>query len=154
MNKGRYSALLEIVPEYDQSEIFRPIIRVSTRDGELVETPCTWPIMRITPYKRQGVNRDFVGQSPGDARPLLSHLDGKELLTVIIERLDKLESTLHPSAPATPHLTAKEAAAYLRISYSTFRKKATRIRRQPGTGRYRIEDLNEFAASQRSKRKR
>jgi len=25
MNKGRYSALLEIVHEYDQSEMFRPV---------------------------------------------------------------------------------------------------------------------------------
>jgi hypothetical protein len=110
--------------------------------------------MRITPYKRQRVNHDAAGQSIEDARPLFPQLDGRELLTVILSRLDKIESTLNPSAAATPHLTAKEAAAYLRISYSTFRKKATRIRRQPGTGRYRIEDLNEFAASQRSKRKR
>lgn len=56
--------------------------------------------------------------------------------------------------PSTPYFTAKEAAAYLRISYSTFRKKATKIRRQPGTGRYRREDLDEFAASLRPKRKR
>src|SRR5579872_2217854 len=97
-------------------------------------------VMRITPYRRHKVNHDFAGQFPEDARPLLSQVDGRELLTVIIERLDKLESTLNPSAAATPHLTAKEAAVYLRISYSTFRKKATRIRRQPGTGRYRIEE--------------
>jgi hypothetical protein len=56
--------------------------------------------------------------------------------------------------PASPYFTAKEAAAYLRISYSTFRKKATRIRRQPGTGRYHRSDLDEFAASLRPKRKR
>jgi excisionase family DNA binding protein len=54
----------------------------------------------------------------------------------------------------SPYLTAKEAAAYLRISYSTFRKCATKIRRMPSTNRYRREDLDEFAASNRPKRKR
>jgi hypothetical protein len=54
----------------------------------------------------------------------------------------------------SPYLTAKEAAAYLRISYSTFRKKATKIKRQPGTGRYRREDLDMFAASLRPRKTR
>lgn len=49
----------------------------------------------------------------------------------------------------SPYLTAKEAAAYLRIAYSTFRKKAKRIKRQPGTGRYRVEDLEAFAAKKK-----
>jgi hypothetical protein len=54
----------------------------------------------------------------------------------------------------SPYLNSRQAAEYLGISYSTFRKKAVRIRRQPGTGRYRREDLDEFASSLRSKRKR
>jgi hypothetical protein len=110
--------------------------------------------MRITPYRRRTVNHDVAGQSPEVVSVVVTNSEEKDLLTVILSRLEKIESKLKPSATATPHLTAKEAAAYLRISYSTFRKKATRIRRQPGTGRYRIEDLNEFAASQRPKRKR
>ncbi len=78
----------------------------------------------------------------------------RELLAGILVRLSRIEAALTPPAPATPHLTAREAAAYLRISYSTFRKKATKIKRQPGTRRYRREDLDEFAASLRPKRKR
>ena len=54
----------------------------------------------------------------------------------------------------SPYLTARQAAVYLGISYSTFRKKAVRIRQQPGIRRYRREDLDEFASSLRSKRKR
>lgn len=76
------------------------------------------------------------------------------LLTSIVARLDRIEASLANPLPVSSHLTAKQAAAYLRISYSTFRKKATKIRRQPGTGRYQVEDLNEFAASLRPKRKR
>jgi hypothetical protein len=54
----------------------------------------------------------------------------------------------------TPYLTSKEAAAYLRLSYSTFRKRATKIKRMPSTGRYRREDLDAYAESIRPKRKR
>ncbi|VTR94097.1 unnamed protein product [Gemmata massiliana] len=54
----------------------------------------------------------------------------------------------------SPHLTAEEAASYLGVAYSTFRKKATRIKKQPSTGRYRIEDLDEFAASLKPRKKR
>lgn len=54
----------------------------------------------------------------------------------------------------SPYLTAAEAAAYLRIAYSTFRKVATRIRRMPATGRYRREDLDAFAETARPRRKR
>lgn len=50
-------------------------------------------------------------------------------------------------AVISPYLTAKEAAVYLKISYSTFRKKARLIRKQPGTGRYRREDLDRFASA-------
>ena len=80
----------------------------------------------------------------------------REILARILSRLDKIEATLTPptTATATPHLNSREAAANLRISYSTFRKKATKIRRQPGTRCYRREDLDEFAASLRPKRKR
>lgn len=55
---------------------------------------------------------------------------------------------------SSPYLTAQEAAAYLNISYSSFRKRATRIRRMPTTGRYRREDLDAYAESLRPKRKR
>jgi hypothetical protein len=110
--------------------------------------------MRITPYRRTTVNRDFAGQSPEVVSVVVTDSDEKELLTVILSRLKKIEAILSPVTPATPHLTAKEAAEYLRISYSTFRKKATKIRRQPGTGRYRIEDLDEFAASLSPRKKR
>jgi hypothetical protein len=48
--------------------------------------------------------------------------------------------------PPSPYLTSREAAEFLRISYSTFRKKAKRIKRQPGTGRYKVADLEAFAA--------
>jgi len=85
---------------------------------------------------------------------IVTESEEKELLTVILSRLDKIEKILSPVTSATPHLSAKEAADYLRISYSTFRKKATKIHRQPGTGRYRIEDLDEFAASMKPRKKR
>jgi hypothetical protein len=55
---------------------------------------------------------------------------------------------------ASPYLTAQEAATYLNISYSSFRKRATRIRRMPMTGRYRRDDLDAYAESLRPKRKR
>lgn len=54
----------------------------------------------------------------------------------------------------TPYMTSKEAAAYLRLAYSTFRKRATKIKRMPGTGRYRREDLDAYAESARPRRKR
>lgn len=44
------------------------------------------------------------------------------------------------------YLTAKEAAAYLRVSYSYFRKHATTIKRTR-TRRYRPEDLDSWAMS-------
>jgi hypothetical protein len=110
--------------------------------------------MRITPYRRRTVNHDFAGHSPEVVSVVVTNSEEKELLTVILSRLDKIEAVLNPSSTHSPHLTTKEAAAYLRISYSTFRKKATKIRRQPGTGRYRVEDLDEFAASLRSRKKR
>lgn len=50
--------------------------------------------------------------------------------------------------PESPYLTAKEAAAYLRVSYGTFRNWATKIKRHR-TGRYRREDLDEFARTRR-----
>jgi hypothetical protein len=110
--------------------------------------------MTPTADEREPRSNSFASVSPEVARPFLTNPDGRELLTVIIARLDRIEATLNPPEPATPHLTAKEAASYLRISYSTFRKKATKIRCQPGTRRYRVEDLDEFAASLRPRRKR
>ncbi len=62
----------------------------------------------------------------------------------------KRRSKPTPAPPATPrkYLTAREAAGYLGIPYSTFRKVAPAgIKKQPGTGRYRPEDLDAFAAS-------
>ena len=55
---------------------------------------------------------------------------------------------------ASPYLTAKEAAAYLRLAYSTFRKRAKYIARQPQTGRYHVADLDDYAKSIRPRRKR
>ncbi len=40
------------------------------------------------------------------------------------------------------------------VPYSSFRKRAARIRRMPSTGRYRREDLDAYAESLRPKRKR
>lgn len=59
-----------------------------------------------------------------------------------------------PPPVPSPYLTARQAADYLNIPYSSFRKKATRIRRMPGTGRYQVADLDAFAAAGRSRRKR
>jgi excisionase family DNA binding protein len=55
-----------------------------------------------------------------------------------------------PTAPKTPspYLTAREAADYLNVSYGTFRNWATRIKRAK-TGRYRREDLDQFASTRR-----
>ncbi len=54
----------------------------------------------------------------------------------------------------SPYLTARQAAAYLGISYSTFRKKARLIKVMPGTYRYRREDLDEYSRAHRPRRKR
>lgn len=59
-----------------------------------------------------------------------------------------------PPAPPSPYFTAEESAAYLGIPYSTFRKRAKFIRRVPQTGRYRREDLDEWAEATRPRRKR
>lgn len=48
----------------------------------------------------------------------------------------------------SPYLTAREAAAYLRVTYGTFRHWAVKITRSK-TGRYRREDLDKFAATRR-----
>jgi hypothetical protein len=73
--------------------------------------------------------------------------------------LHRLGRDMLPSSPASetvtsPYLTAREAAAYLRISYSTFRKKACMIRVCKATGRYKKEYLDEYADSIRPRRKR
>lgn len=44
----------------------------------------------------------------------------------------------------SPYLKSKQAAAYLNMSYSSFRKIATLIRRARH-GRYHVDDLNAFA---------
>lgn len=82
-----------------------------------------------------------------------------KLLTLVelkAEKLERIENRLAAGgpSPAPLHLNARQAAEYLGIPYSTFRKKAVRIRRSQTTGRYRREDLDEFAASARPKRKR
>lgn len=59
-----------------------------------------------------------------------------------------------PAPVDSPYLTPTEAARYLRLAYSTFRKRATRIKRCPQTGKYLRTDLDSFAESFRPKRKR
>jgi DNA-binding CsgD family transcriptional regulator len=108
----------------------------------------------VTIGERERHKPALPGTSPETTRLLTINSDDSEILAVILTRLERIEEVLRLKASSTPHLTAREAADYLRISYSTFRKKATRIRRQPGTGRYRIEDLDEFAASLRPRLKR
>jgi hypothetical protein len=66
----------------------------------------------------------------------------------------RLDSDTPPSSPASeaitsPYLTAREAAAYLRMSYSTFRKRAIFIKRCPQNNKYRREDLDAYAMSTR-----
>jgi hypothetical protein len=62
---------------------------------------------------------------------------------------DTLPSSTASPAIASPYLTAREAAAYLRVSYSTFRKRAIFIKRCPQNNKYRREDLDAFAMSNR-----
>ena len=62
------------------------------------------------------VDHDFAGRSPEVVSVIVTDPDEKELLTVILSRLNKIEAILSPVTPATPHLTAKEAAEYLQIS--------------------------------------
>lgn len=67
--------------------------------------------------------------------------------TTTIER-----PTTTATATATiesPYLTPKEAAAYLKISLSTFRKVARLIKRCPQTRRYTREQLDAYAHSSR-----
>lgn len=90
---------------------------------------------------------------------VVDYAQGKrECMPETPDELWALLGTQPASVPATkidsPHKTAKEAAAYLHIPYSRFRKVATKIKRQPQTGRYRIEDLDDYAASQRPRAKR
>jgi hypothetical protein len=54
----------------------------------------------------------------------------------------------------SPYLTAKQAAAYLKIAYSTFRDRARLIKRAPQTKRYRREDLDEYANKVKCRRVR
>lgn len=54
----------------------------------------------------------------------------------------------------SPYLSAREAASYLRIAYSTFRKRATRIKRTPQTLKYTREDLDEYARSLKPRKNR
>lgn len=50
-----------------------------------------------------------------------------------------------PTAAASDYLTAKQAAAYLGIPYSTFRKKATGIPQCRRTRRYHKAALDRWA---------
>lgn len=52
------------------------------------------------------------------------------------------------------YLTAKQAAVYLNVPYSTFRKRATTIPRCHQTKRYHKTDLDEWAKSRRPRTKR
>ncbi len=71
---------------------------------------------------------------------------------------DKPMCVLFTPAPArvvnSPFLTAKEAADYLRLSYSSFRKVAVKVVRQPGTRKYRKEDLDKYAEEYRHRKRR
>ncbi len=59
-----------------------------------------------------------------------------------------------PRTVESPYLNAREAAAYLNIAYSTFRKRRKYIRRVPGTRRFRREDLDAYAESVRPRRQK
>ncbi len=74
-----------------------------------------------------------------------------QILSMLTQVIAKLEKQKFPDSP---YLTAREAAEYLGISYDHFRHKAHLIRQQPGTRRYRREDLDEFAAAQKPRRKK
>jgi len=76
-------------------------------------------------------------------------------LAVIFARIGEALSQLPPPAASppearipSPYLTAKGAAEYLNVGYGTFRNWATKIRRTR-TGRYRREDLDNFAQMRR-----
>jgi hypothetical protein len=58
-----------------------------------------------------------------------------------------------PPQPPSPYLTARQAAAYLNVSYGTFRNWATQIKRTK-TGRYRKDDLDHFAQNRKKTPKR
>ena len=85
-----------------------------------------------------------------------------ERIAVLIAQLaDRVGGVQGRAAPTeamvecrSPYLTARQAAAYLKISYSTFRKKAHLIKVMPGTHRYRREDLDEYTRAHRPRRKR
>ena len=59
-----------------------------------------------------------------------------------------------PEKDDSPYLPPPEAAQYLRISDSTFRKVARWIKCQPGNGCYRREDLDAYAQGKKLKEKR
>jgi len=77
-----------------------------------------------------------------------------ELLTQTKRQLAALVTDQPARDQNSPHLTPQQAAAYLGRSLSWFRKRATQIERQPGTGRFRVEDLDKWAAKQKPRRKR
>jgi hypothetical protein len=54
----------------------------------------------------------------------------------------------------SPYLSAREAAAYLNIAYSTFRKRAVRIKRTPQTNKYTREALDDYANSLKPRKQR
>lgn len=69
-------------------------------------------------------------------------------LELLLKKFELLEARLEK--PPESHLTAKQAAAYLGVAYSTFRGWACSIRQQK-TGRYRKQDLDHFAATRKRK---
>jgi hypothetical protein len=65
------------------------------------------------------------------------------------------EATVSEPAPTpSPYLTAREAAAYLGIAYSTFRARARHVRRVAQTRRYTSEALDEYAHKSKARRVR
>lgn len=81
----------------------------------------------------------------------------------LIAENDRLRAAVRPPKPVpaqvapkddSKYLSPRKAARYLDIEDSTFRKAARWIPVQPGTGRYRREDLDAYAQGKRLKEKR
>lgn len=58
------------------------------------------------------------------------------------------------TSPDSPFKNPERAAAYLGKSLSWFKKNARRIKCQPGTGLYHVDDLTAFAAATTHPRRR
>lgn len=91
-----------------------------------------------------------LGTGFGASVPLMTYTTaGKDVIAPQLRLDSDVEPVLAtPAVPAAPapaskYMTPKEAAAYLRISYSKFRKIATRIPRNEHTRRYHVDDLDD-----------